>query len=400
MLKILFVTPIYEPAWKMGGVVRAVSSLACGIRNLGHEVSVYTTNSNGKGWLDVPINIPLHKNGVKVWYFNTPFPKFYRYSKKLAQACKENVNNFDIIHMASFWNYPGIPAARFATKYNIPYVISTFGTLTPEAINYKKFKKLIYMKFCEENILKHCDAIHYETYLERLKMSYFKIRKPSFVIPSGLFFEEYENLPISSESKNYYGFSADAKIITFLGRLHKVKALDVLIKAFTKITTIYPETNLILAGPDDGEEKFLKKLVNELNLNKQVRFIGPVSGEKKMKLFSSSDIFVLISHLENFGNAAIEAMAAGVPVLISENVGICDAVREDGAGLVVPVEEDAISNALINMFSNSDRLKEMGRAAYLSARKRFDIKLVAKLTATAYEDVLTGGRSPECNWAN
>ena len=102
--------------------------------------------------------------------------------------------------------------------------------------------------------------------------------------------------------------------------------------------------------------------------------------------------------MENFGYAAVEAMAAGVPVLISENVGICDAVRENGAGLVVPVNEDAIANALIEMLSNPERLKAMGKTAYELARKRYDIEVVAKLMVKAYEDVLTGRRSPECNW--
>jgi glycosyltransferase involved in cell wall biosynthesis len=115
----------------------------------------------------------------------------------------------------------------------------------------------------------------------------------------------------------------------------------------------------------------------------------------------ASDLFWLATYPgENFGNAAVEAMAAEVPVLVSENVGICDAVREDNAGLVVSVDEDAITMALIEMISNSNKLKEMGKNAYQSARNRYDIKVVAKLMATAYEDVLTDRRSSECNWSH
>ena len=135
-----------------------------------------------------------------------------------------------------------------------------------------------------------------------------------------------------------------------------------------------------------------------MNLVDKVMFLGPVDKQGRLNLFSASDVFALVSFTENFGNAAAEAMAAGVPILVSENVGICDAVREDGAGSVVPVDEDAIAAALIEMLSNPNRLKDMGKAAYESARKRYDIKVVAKLMAKAYEDILTGRRSPELNW--
>ena len=397
-LKILHITPIYEPAWKAGGVVRSTSLLCRALAKLGHEVTVFTTNSDGKGYLDVPVNVPVNVGGVKVYYFHTNFPSFLRYSRQLKIACKKMITDFDIIHITSFWNYPGIPAAKEATKAGIPYVVSTRGTFVPTAINSKKLKKWVYLKLFDQYVLKNAKAYHYTTLLERKKMRSFKIQKPNFLIPNGFDLNEFNDIPNRLESRRNLGLREDNLAVSFLGRLNWVKAIDVLIKGFARVAKNIPEAMLILAGPDGGEEKNLRKLVIEMNLVDKVMFLGPVDKQGRLNLFSASDVFALVSFTENFGNAAAEAMAAGVPILVSENVGICDAVKEDGAGLVVPVDEDAVANALSEMLSNPTRLKEMGKAAYESARKRYDIKVVAKLMATAYEDILSGRRSPELLW--
>ncbi len=397
-LKILHVTPIYEPAWKAGGVVRSTSSLCRALVELGHEVNVFTTNSDGKRHLDVPVNKPVDVGGVEVWYFHTPYPGMIRYSGKLKKACKQMIKDFDIIHITSFWNYPGLPAAKEAFELEIPYIVSTRGTFVPTALNSKKLKKLIYLKLFDQFVLKNASAYHFTTLLERKKMDLFKIQKPNFINPNGLDLMEFSDLPGKSDSNKVLKLDEDSFVITFLGRLNWVKAIDFLVKGFVKVSKKFSNAILVLAGPDGGEEANLKELVKDLGIVDKVIFLGPIDKEKRLKLFASTDILALVSWTENFGNAAVEAMAAGVPVLVSENVGICDAVSEDGAGLVVPVDEDAIAKALIQMLFDSERLKAMGKAAYESARKRYDIRVVAELMAKAYEDVLTGRRSPECNW--
>jgi len=397
-MKILHVTPIYEPAWKAGGVVRFTSLLCRALVDLGHEVTVFTTNSDGYGYLKVPVNVATDVGRVKVYYFHTNSPRFIRYSRQLRLACREMIIKYDIVHITSFWNYPGLPAAKEAIKRSIPYVVSTSGTFVPMALNSKKFRKWIYLRLFDEKVLKNAFAYRYTTPLERKKMKTFKIQKPNFLAPSGLELKEFDNLPSQTESKRMLGVEQDSFIISFLGRLNWVKAIDVLMKGIAKISYIFPKTRLILAGPDGGEEKKLRELAIKLNIGDKVIFLGPVDKDGRLRLFAASDLLALVSWTESFGYAAVEAMASGVPVLVSENVGICDAVREDGAGMVVPVNEDAIANALSEMLSNPNRLKEMGKAAYESARKKYDIKVVARLMATAYEDILTGRRSPECNW--
>lgn len=398
-MNILHIIPIYEPAWKTGGVVRSTSLLCRALAELGHNVIVFTTNSDGHSYLNVPVDIPINIGGVRVYYFHTNIPRFIRYSKRLKIACREMINKFDIVHITSFWNYPGIPAAREAIKSGVPYVVSTRGTLILGALHRKLWKKWLYLRIVEYKILKNASAIHFTTKLERESSKWLnRFKIPNFIIPNGLNLGEFCKLPPKKEAKRKFGFPIDNLLISYLGRLDPRKGLDIFIKAFSKIANSYPHVNLLIAGPDYGYKTKLRDIVS-LELQNKVTFIDYISPKERNVFLSATDIFILPAYEgENFGNAAVEAMAAGVPVLVSENVGICNAVKEDGAGLVVPVSEDAIANALSEMLSNPNRLKEMGKAAYESVRKRYNIKVVARLMATAYEDILTGRQSPECNW--
>ena len=399
-MKVLHVTPFYEPAWKPGGVVRAVSQLCRGLAGLGVDVTVYATNGSGDGWLDVPVNQLVSVGGVKVYYFQTELPQVFRYCRALREVCRRTIRNFDILHIASFWNYPGIPAAMEARKQGIPYVISTHGTLVAYALRKGRLKKWLYMKAVEERNLRSAAAIHYTTKLEREAMSYLRLPNPTFVVPNGLDFREFDTLPERNIARKCFGLPEDYFVMSYLGRLNKIKGLDILVQAFAKIARRFPETLLLLAGPNDGYEPALRKLVSQFGLYHQIRFVGPVNPEMRAHLLSATDLSLSLSlsETENFCYAAVEAMAAGVPLMLSKHVGISREVEADGAGVVVSPEVEAEASTLAELLSQPARLKEMGKAARLSARKRYDIGVVARFMATAYEDILTGRRSPECKW--
>jgi len=399
-MKVLHITPIYEPAWQAGGGGRAFSQLCRGLVASGIDVTVYTTDSSGSGWLDVPLNRPVEVGGVEVYYFHTEMPRWFRYSKALGEACRKTIGEFDLVHLASFWNYPGIPAGAEARRQGVPYVISTHGTLVSYALRQGWLKKWLYMKAVEERNLRHAAAIHYTTELEREAMAYLRLPNPTFVIPNGLNFREFDALPARDVALRRLGLSEDSIVLAFLGRLNRIKGLDILVKAFAEIAADFPSAFLLLAGPDDGYERALRRLVDQFSLNHRVRFLGFVNQEARVRLLSATDLSLSLSESENFCYAAVEAMAAGVPVMLSEHVGISREVEADGAGVIVPAEVEAVANKLAELLSQPGLLKDMGRMAYASARKRYDISEVAKRMATAYKDILTGRRSPECYWSD
>jgi glycosyltransferase involved in cell wall biosynthesis len=399
-MKILHVTPAYEPAWHLGGVVRSVTQCCRGLARLGLEVTVFTTDSGGARRMSVPLNQEVELDGVKVWYFKSDFTPRFGYSRRLKEACRQRIKQFDVVHLSSLWWYPEIATGSEALKQNVPYIISPTGGLTTYSLAQKPIKKRLFLKFWESRILNGSRAIHYTTALERDSSSSLKLRPPSFIIPGGIDLEEFRELPDKVSAKRKMNLPLDKPIILFFGRLHPVKNLGALLTAFAQILPQFGNLVLVLAGPDDGQETYLRNLASELLITDHIIFLGNIPPERRKYLLRSADLLALVSLHENLGNAAIEAMLAGVPVLVSENVGIAREVSDIGAGLVVSAEAESISQGLRELLSNPSKLDLMGQTALVSAPRRYGMEGVARQMALAYEDVRLGRRSPGLSWSD
>jgi glycosyltransferase involved in cell wall biosynthesis len=268
------------------------------------------------------------------------------------------------------------------------------------ALRQKRFKKWIYLKLFEMRNLRCAAAIRYVSELEREQTAHLGLKVPSFMIPTGLDFREFEHLPDRQVARAELAIPEDVLVVGYLGRLDRRKALDVLIRSFARIAQRFPSAILLLAGPDYGEETRLRALAQKLDFNHRVRFLGYVTPEKRTTLLAASNLMTLTGlDGECFGNAAVEAAAAGVPVLMSNNVGVGPTLERDGAGVILLVDEVAIATALERLLGDPALLLEMGQNGYRSARKHFGIRIIAEKMIVAYEDVLAGRRSAECCWA-
>ena len=400
-MKILHLIPAYEPAWSEGGVVRGTSLLCRALASLGVDVTVYTTDSSGNRRLDVPTNQPVDVGGVRVFYFYAEMPRALRFSRALTAACRETLRNFDLMHMAAIWSYPGIVACFEARRQRLPYVVSTDGALQEGELKRKRLKKWLYLKIFEMRNLRGAAAIRYVSELERERTAHLGLSVPSCMIPSGLDFGEFEHLPERRAARAELEVADNAQVVGYLGRLHPRKAVDFLIRGFARIAQQLPSAVLLVAGPDHGDEARLRALVRGLGLNARVRFLGYVGPEGRARLLSAANLMTLISlEGECFGNGAVEAAAAGVPILMSNHVGVARTLEQDSAGVIVTVDETAIAAELKRLLSDPALLSRMGQKGYRSARKHYDINIVAQKMAIAYEDVLTGRRSPECQWSS
>jgi glycosyltransferase involved in cell wall biosynthesis len=397
-MRILHVTPSYEPAWHLGGVVRSVSMLCRGLAHMGHEVTVVTTDSGHNRKMPVPTNRMIELGGVQVYYFKTDISLKFAYSRALRNYCRQNIKKFDIVHLTSFWCYPAIPAAAAARVEGVPYLLSVRGTLRKEAMRRKATKKWLYFQAIEKKIITTASAIHYTTQMERELDVHHHFKTPSFIVPNGFEIKEKAPGQGKSEAKAGLGLNADAAVVTFIGRLHPQKSVDFLIKAISLHSLRHKEICLLLVGPDDGAERSLRALTSQLALDAKVRFWGPVDPYNRDKVLAASDILALVSTSESFGNVAVEAMLAGVPVMLSDNVGIWREVVADQAGVVVPLEVEAIAGALEKMLADPGTLAAMGQTAADAARRRYDIRTVTQQMSTAYEDILARRHSPGLAW--
>ncbi len=400
-MKILHVTLAYEPAWHLGGVVRAVSQLCRGQAALGHQITVYATDSGLDRRMEVPTRQPADLGGVSVYYFPAEYSLRYGYSPALRQACRSSLKNFDIIHLASPWAYPGIAAGQAARRQGIPYVMSLHGSLIIQNQGFKTWKKWLYLNLVEGPNLRRAAALHYTTDRERKASIDIGHRAPSFVVPNGVDISEFDNLPDKVEAKIKLALPANNLLILYFGRLEPRKALDTLVKAFAQaLTGTSLQAVLCLAGPDFGQQAILQNLARELGISEQVIFTGYIPPEGRKAILAAADLSALVAHPgENFGISALEGMLAGVPALLSTNVGFQQEAVAAGAALAVPVQAEPMAKALGQLLSDPGKLQAMGQAAYSFARSRYDNKVVAASMVQAYEDVLSGRRSPQLSWS-
>jgi glycosyltransferase involved in cell wall biosynthesis len=145
------------------------------------------------------------------------------------------------------------------------------------------------------------------------------------------------------------------RFLLFLGRLHPKKGCDLLIKAFAQIGTGHPDLHLVMAGPDPANWR--EELSTELpagELSERVHWPGMLQGEAKWGAFAASEVFVLPSHQENFGIAAVEALASAKPILLAHPVNIAPDIERAGCGLVEDDTLEGTKRLLMRWLALSD----------------------------------------------
>ena len=366
-MKILCVVPVYFPAFQYGGPIASVHNLNKALVEKGIEVTVFTTNAGLEG--KVLTNLEIDINGVKVFYFNFfkifEFlgPTGWQFSWPLTVALKNKLKNFDLIYLSAVWNYPTAIAAHYCRKYKKPYIVSVRGTLYPFTIRKKAWKKWLYYKLITRNDLKMASAIHYTTQDEMEKChSSLDLKNRAFIAPNIVDLSEGADSPPRNKFRNQYQISEDKKIILFLGRIHWIKGLDTLIPAFARVLEKEPRAILVLAGGDDnGYKKIIEELIKKYNLGRNIIFTGMIIGKEKLAALEDSDVFVLPSYSENFGQAVVESMACGVAVVVTKNVGIAPSIKQADAGIVIDKDEKQLAEAILKILANPSLAKEMGQ---------------------------------------
>jgi glycosyltransferase involved in cell wall biosynthesis len=332
-MRILFSVLGYKPAYRIGGSVVSVTALAENLVKRGHQVVVFTSNSNSDENLDVPINQPIMVDGVEVWYFEykEPFKKYlpfisylsqsmgYFYLPLLQNTLNQKIHEFDLIHTHTPFIYPTFAVARMGLKHNIPIFYHQHGVFAPNYLRFRSFKKQIYISLVEKSIMEKAAFLIALTEAEIESYRGLGIDTPCRIVPNGIDVNLYNQKSEPEFRVNDEFFiRKDDPVILFLARLHTIKGSDFLLDVFLQILNKYPDSKLVLAGPDQHDiQKQLKIKVALAGADKSVCIPGMVTGDLKYKLLARADLFCLPSLAEGFSMSILEAMASATPVMVT-----------------------------------------------------------------------------------
>ncbi len=381
-MRILHIIPTYLPAMRYGGITRSVHSLCSSLVKRGHKVHVYTTNVDGSKNSNVPLGKAVDLQGVTVHYFNCSLFRNFYHSPSMKEELLKTVREFDLLHIHSIYRWPTWAAARIAEHAKIPYVLSPRGMLVKELVRRKsKWVKLIWLQFIEKRTIENAAGIHVTSELEAQEIGRFGFRLPKVsIVPNGCEIEVQNSEPNGMQPEIEEVIKRKPELL-FLGRINWKKGLDRLILSLTHVPNVY----LVIAGNDEDDyQPVLEKLAKRHGVLDRIRFVGPVYGPAKIKLMESATLFVLPSYSENFGNAVLEAMSAGCPVVVTPEVGLAATIKASGAGVVVEGDPIKLGQSIKELLSNKQRLQQMGEAGKKIVHQRFAYSLIAKEMEEVY----------------
>lgn len=331
-LKILHIIVSFSPAH--GGPPEAVRQLVRAYQKIGANIEVVCLDKPDAPFLK-NIQCPVHAIGEG--YLGK-----YALSPRLLRWLRKNAHRFDGIVMNGIWTFPGVATWIAARRAGTPYGIFVHGALDPwfnKTYPLKHLKKLIYWPV-QRAVLHDAHAVFFTTQAERdLAIQSFPSSKwKSVVVPYGIVDPEEDSPDHDAQAEAFFSLMPQLRgkrYLLFLARIHEKKGCDLLIQAFAKLAASAPDVDLVIAGPDQaGLQHKLQRMAADLGIAPRVHWPGFLGGDRKWGALRACDAFVLPSHQENFGIAVVEALAAGRPVLISNQVNIWEEIETDRVGIV------------------------------------------------------------------
>ena len=328
-MRILHFIPSIDPA--TGGPVEGLKQRCAIYRMNGHEVEVAS--------LDSPEFVRQYDFPAKVVGLG-PGWGTYGYTRHAMPWLKANLPRFDVVMVNGVWNYNTIAAHRALAGTDIPWAVFPHGMLDPyfkKRYPFKHLKKVVYWHCLLRRALRDATAVLFTCEEERLqaRLSFSGYGVREMVVPYGTFGPDCDTVAASREFLARWPELRGKRLAISLGRIHPKKGTDILIEAYAATLGKDEAWQLAIVGPDQlGWRKELEPMAARLGIAGRITWTGSLNGTLKWGAFSSSEVFVLPSHQENFGIVVAEALACGVPAIVSDKVNIWREVVSCGAGFV------------------------------------------------------------------
>lgn len=313
-------------------------------------------------------------------------PEMYRWLKS-----KVRTREVDIIHGHEMWQMNALYPGWVTKGQKAKLVFSPRGTLSSWAMNQGSSLKGMFWSLFQRPAIENTACFHATGEHEYDDIRRLGFRQPVAIIPNGI------DIPIVEE----LGRSESGRVVLFLGRMHPVKGIDNLLKAWSVIQDIHPDWRLEIAGSDvtngmsSGYLLELKTLARSLK-TKRVFFMGELNGDQKFRAYRKADLYVLPSRSENFGVTIAESLASGTPVLTTTGTP-WEKLNEKDCGWCIDLNDTKLSDSLGKaMELSQDRLRRMGKKGVDWMSDEYSWERIGKMTSSVYEWLLYGGNKPAC----
>lgn len=353
----------YVPAYRFGGPQQVAHGLGRALVRAGHQVQVFTTNlADERQNLNVPLDQPVDVEGVQVFYEPTVFSRYWGYAPGLKRRLRKELPSADHVLVHFHFQYANFIGARLARALDRRYSLFAHGSFKRDAIERKgTWKKRLYLNTLERPNLQAAERIVFNAEEERDGSLEFP---QGCLLPNGLEPADYHPLPLPGTFRDGRGEFAGKTLILFLGRLDfQGKGLDLLLPAFADLVRGGTRAHLLLAGPDErGGEQAARQLVQQLQISSHVTFLGMISGDMKLAVLRDADCMVLPSRSEGLSITVLEALYLGIPLLVTDQVGLHQRVTDLRAGVVTRVSPEDVARGLRELIE-PDQLARMRGAA-------------------------------------
>ncbi len=399
---------IGSPLTTFTGDMGLIFKSSKGLIDLGHEVTIVTTDadsffydkekseifSNTREKLLKAVTNPITFEGVPLRALHCTIHKFGFFCPDAKRFAREIISDFDVVHVCTWYSHICMIFAQVAFEKKVPFIISSWGSLLPNARKLKGSQKWVADQMYTKKILKH--ATGFQSVGESERKEFLKLGatpESIYRLDNPVELEKFELIKKENILKKY---NIDGKkFLLFLGRINEKKGIELLLESFVNILKKEKGLFLILAGSGTKEYQVeIKKLVSKLGLEKNVIFTGLVTENEKIELLKLASLFVLTSHSDVHPIAVQDALTMSLPVVITE---ACDypEVKEYDAGIIVDEDSDQITNVILDIINNEERLREMSKNARKLVLEKFQLKVQIKKYEEMYNDVIK--RSHEIN---
>lgn len=386
-MRVLHVIPSISPL--RGGPSRAVIDMVAALRLQDVDAAILTTNDHGLG------QHPELVTGRWQWHQGVPvlaFPRWsppvaalreFAFSPALSLWLARHLKQYDLLHIHALFSYPSTSTMVQARWAGVPYILRSIGQLSPWSLAQSRGRKRLMLRLIERRNLEQAAALHFTTTAERDEAAALGLAPPSLVLPLGVRGPDLLAAPAAVPKP-----STPVRFL-FLSRLHPKKQLEKLLEALALLQRQRPEASWELAIAGDGEPRYvaaLQEQTRELGIDTRCHWLGFVEGEAKWQALDAADWYVLPSAAENFGIAAVEALASGTPVILSPEVAVAADVDRAGAGLVCASDPEALAMTLATALVRPSL--SMRTSAFNLAESDFSWSTIALQLRDAYRQVL------------